>query len=91
MLAKFYSKLLGHEINPMTDTLITVGAYNALFYAVFGLLNHGDEAVIIEPFYDCYEPMVRMAGGKPVFAPLRFVSSFNVILLKYKKYFVFYV
>lgn len=42
-IANVYGRLLNHEINPMNEVLITVGAYNALFYAVFGLISEGDE------------------------------------------------
>jgi kynurenine--oxoglutarate transaminase/cysteine-S-conjugate beta-lyase/glutamine--phenylpyruvate transaminase len=73
-LSKLYSQLLGHEINSQTEILVTAGAYEALFSTISGHTSPGDEVIIIEPFFDCYDPMVRAAGGIPRFIPLRLVS-----------------
>ncbi|NWX06366.1 KAT1 transaminase, partial [Caloenas nicobarica] len=71
VLAQFFSKLLGRDLDPMTNVMVTVGAYQALFCCFQAFVDEGDEVIIIEPFFDCYEPMVKMAGGLPVFVPLR--------------------
>lgn len=46
-LAKLYSPLIGQEIDPMTNTLVSVGAYGALFSTIQGLINPGDEVSLV--------------------------------------------
>lgn len=69
-LAKLYSQLIDRQINANTEVLVTCGAYEALYAAIQGNVDVGDEVIIIEPFFDCYEPMVKMAGGISRFIPL---------------------
>lgn len=74
-LAKVYSKVSNRELNPQTEILVTSGAYEAIYAAIQGHTSKGDEWIIIEPFFDCYEPVVRTAGGVPRFIPLKPVNS----------------
>lgn len=70
-IGKLYSELIGRQLNPNTEILTTAGAYEALYSTIIGHVDEGDEVIIIEPFFDCYEPMVKMAGGICKFIPLR--------------------
>jgi len=45
--------------------LVTAGATEALASCLFGLIEPGDEVVVLEPFYDSYLPIIRRAGGIP--------------------------
>jgi kynurenine---oxoglutarate transaminase / cysteine-S-conjugate beta-lyase / glutamine---phenylpyruvate transaminase len=70
-LAQVYSSLFQRELNPMTEIVTTVGATEGIFATIQALIDPGDEVILIEPFYDSYPASVHMAGGVPVYVPLR--------------------
>jgi N-succinyldiaminopimelate aminotransferase len=70
-VAEHAKRFYGQTIDPDTQVTITSGATEAIFDAVMGLVNPGDEVVLFEPFYDSYLASVQMAGGVPRFVPLR--------------------
>lgn len=58
------------ELEPSRQVVVTVGATEALFAAILGLVDVGDEVIVFEPFYDSYIPNLRMAGAIPRYVPL---------------------
>lgn len=57
---------------PHVDTEITVtsGATEAIFNAIHAVVRAGDEVVVLDPCYDCYEPAIELAGATAVHVAL---------------------
>ncbi len=70
-IADVYSPLFGRKLDPLHEIVVTVGATEGIFATIQALVNPGDEVILIEPFYDSYPASVIMAGGVPVYVPLR--------------------
>ena len=63
--------LYGCEVDPETEVTITSGATEALFCAIAATVRPGDEVIVFDPAYDCYEPAVTLQGGITRHIPLR--------------------
>ena len=64
-IAAHNKRFYGLDIDWETETMVSSGATEGLAACFLGLLNPGDEVVVIEPLYDCYLPMIERAGGIP--------------------------
>ncbi len=70
-IAQKMARHYGLSVDPVTEVTVTSGATEAIFSAIMGLVNPGDEVILFEPYYDSYLPSVQMAGGVPRFYTLR--------------------
>ncbi|MDD9903119.1 MAG: aminotransferase [Rhodospirillaceae bacterium] len=55
----------GLDVDWQTEVMVASGATEVLTGCMLGLIEPGDEVVLIEPLYDCYLPIIRRAGGVP--------------------------
>jgi N-succinyldiaminopimelate aminotransferase len=53
----------GIELDPDTEVAVATGATEAVAAAVLGLLDPGDEVIVLEPYYDSYVAVLQMAGA----------------------------
>jgi aspartate/methionine/tyrosine aminotransferase len=53
----------GIEVDPDAEVTVTSGCTEAIAAVILGLVDEGDEVVLVEPFYDSYPACVAMAGG----------------------------
>lgn len=61
-----------YGVRPDPDAEITVcsGASEAIFDAIHAVVRAGEEVIVLDPCYDCYEPAIDLAGARAVHVPL---------------------
>lgn len=64
--------------DPEGEILVTVGGSEAIDACVRSVVEPGDEVIIPQPSYVCYEPITRMAGGVPVIIPTKAENDFKL-------------
>ena len=60
----------GHRPDADAEITVTSGASEAIFDAVHAVVRAGEEVIVLDPCYDCYEPAIDLAGARAVHVPL---------------------
>ena len=72
----------GRQVNIDSEITVTSGASEAIFDAVLAVVQTGDEVIVLDPCYDCYEPAIDLAGAKAVhiaLEPYTFAVDWNKV------------
>ena len=77
-ITNFYKRKYDLEYDPMTEVVVTVGGSEAIDIAIRCMAGAGDEVLIPEPSFVCYEPLTVMAGATPVIIETRAEDNFRL-------------
>jgi N-succinyldiaminopimelate aminotransferase len=69
-LAEKYRTFYGLDYDPDTEITVFSGCTEAIHSTFMGLLEPGDEVILLEPFYDSYPACAAMAGATVRYVPL---------------------
>ncbi|MBE6781536.1 MAG: aminotransferase class I/II-fold pyridoxal phosphate-dependent enzyme [Ruminococcaceae bacterium] len=77
-ISNLLDRKYGVSYSPETEILVTVGGSEAIDGAIRALVSPGDEVIIPQPSYVCYEPITLLAGGVPVIIETKVENEFRI-------------
>ena len=77
-ISVYTKRKYGVDYDPEDEILVTVGGSEAIDMTIRALTNPGDEIIIPQPSYVCYEPITRLSGGVPVIINTKAENDFKV-------------
>ena len=62
-IARHQERHYGLAVDPDREVVVTTGCTEGIAAALLGLVDPGDEVIVLEPYYDSYVAMIQMAGA----------------------------
>ena len=75
-LAEKQSRLMGVDIDPNENVVVTCGSTEAMMAAMMTVANPGDKVIVFSPFYENYGADTILSGAEPIYVPL-YPPEFN--------------
>ena len=77
-IARYLKDAIGVEYHPKDQILVSVGGSEAIDLCIRALVQPGDEVLVPQPSFVCYDPIVRLAGGAPVAIETKVENQFRL-------------
>lgn len=77
-ISRYLARKYALSYRPEDEILVTVGGSEAIDMTLRAVLEPGDEVILPQPSYVCYEPLTRLCGGVPVILNTRAENDFRV-------------
>lgn len=84
-ISNYLKRRYGLSYNPRGEIVVTVGGSEAIDMCIRALVNEGDEVIIPQPSFVCYEPITVLANGVPVFIETKEEDEFRVTAKQIKE------
>lgn len=77
-ICRYFSRRFHVDYDCKTQCVVTVGGSEAIDICLRSLIEKGDEVLIPQPSFVCYEPLTQMADGVPVIIETKAENSFRL-------------
>ncbi|MBO5312797.1 MAG: aminotransferase class I/II-fold pyridoxal phosphate-dependent enzyme [Clostridia bacterium] len=77
-ISKYMKRRFNLNYQPKDEIFVTVGGSEAIDLAMRAILSPGDEVILPQPAFVCYEPIAQMQGAKVVHINTKLENSFKV-------------
>ncbi len=77
-ISAFVNRKYNLDYNPDSEVIVTVGGSEALDIAIRCLVNPGEEVLVHQPSFVCYEPLTNMSGASAVIIDTKEENDFRL-------------